>query len=99
MLFLTYLVQSSIFLILLVCFWSNRAMDGTEACASLKQGGTWDRSAKTMATFSALNALPGPRHALRRFYENNAKVITTVPKDRLVVIDYTERDSQKGLAK
>jgi hypothetical protein len=64
-----------------------------------KQGGTWDRSAKTMATFSALNALPGPRHALRRFYENNAKVITTVPKDRLVVIDYTEQDSQKGLAK
>ena len=53
----------------------------------------------TMATFSTLSGVPSPRHALRRFYENNAKVITTVPKDRLVVIDYTERDSQKGLAK
>jgi hypothetical protein len=46
-----------------------------------------------------VNGLPCPRHTLRRFYENNAKVIATVPRELLTVLDYTERDSNKGIAR
>ena len=56
----------------------------------IARAGSWDPSASNMATFGSVSGMPSARHALRRFYENNAKVLTTVPKDALTVVDFTE---------
>ena len=52
-----------------------------------------------MATFGTVSAPPSARHALRRFYENNAKALTTVPKSALTVVDFTEHGAAEAASR
>jgi hypothetical protein len=53
----------------------------------------------TMVTFGQVSGFPAARHLLRRFYENNAKILATVPRHALTVVDYTEPFAEKAVVK
>ena len=63
------------------------------------QHGTWDVSPTSMVTCASVTTLPSLRHALRRYYENNAKVIVTVPPERLTIVDYTLPKAAKAVTR
>ena len=63
------------------------------------QRGTWNGDHANMATFGAVAYMPSLRHALRRYYENNAKVIVTVPPERLTIVDYTLPKAAKAVTR